>query len=682
MKDYLSHQVRNIAVIGHNGSGKTSLICKMLEYTNCLDNSGKDIRTALDFDFDEIRKQSSIYSALAPIEWKDSKINFIDTPGYIDYFAEVQGSLSAVESALLVIDGKENISSYTKKLYKLIRNKKLPTIIFINKLDEENTNFEKTYEELRETFGKTVIPFEYPIYENNELVATINILREKVWYFKGEKASDTISYDVPEQYKSLVEEYRTQIYDAIAMNDEELMEVYLTEGSFDDTQLTKGLRLGVLNGDITPVFSGSATSFVGVNRLLDLIVKYLPSYAQIGHVTVEKDDELCEIVIDENESVVLKVFKTVIDAFVGKISYVKVINGTLKNDSVLLNTTKDVEEKIGQLYSVRGKLQLAVGKLFTGDIGAIMRLNHTNTNDTLCDVKHRYLVSDIAFEKGMMFRSVKPKSKNDEDKLNGALQKICEEDQSVVLTNNLETKELVLQTMGDQHLDVIVSKLNKKYKVEVILDTIKVAYRETIRKTVMGEGKHKKQSGGHGQFGHVFVEFSHCDSQDEMVFEETVFGGAVPKQYFSAVEEGLRECMLSGPLGNYKMVNVKCVLKDGKYHDVDSSEMSFKLAAHLAFKDAMTKANPILLEPMVILTIKCDEEYLGSVIGDINKRRGSVLAVDIIDELQVIQARVPFASVVDYATNLRAMTSGNATFTSVDDGYEVLPEFLVSSVLK
>ena len=386
--------------------------------------------------------------------------------------------------------------------------------------------------------------------------------------------------------------------------------------------------------------------------------------------------------IDENESVVLKVFKTVIDAFVGKISYVKVINGTLKNDSVLLNTTKDVEEKIGQLYSVRGKLQLAVGKLFTGDIGAIMRLNHTNTNDTLCDVKHRYLVSDIAFEKGMMFRSVKPKSKNDEDKLNGALQKICEEDQSVVLTNNLETKELVLQTMGDQHLDVIVSKLNKKYKVEVILDTIKVAYRETIRKTVMGEGKHKKQSGGHGQFGHVFVEFSHCDSQDEMVFEETVFGGAVPKQYFSAVEEGLRECMLSGPLGNYKMVNVKCVLKDGKYHDVDSSEMSFKLAAHLAFKDAMTKANPILLEPMVILTIKCDEEYLGSVIGDINKRRGSVLAVDIIDELQVIQARVPFASVVDYATNLRAMTSGNATFTSVDDGYEVLPEFLVSSVLK
>ncbi len=681
MKDYLSHQVRNIAVIGSNASGKTSLVTKIMEYTNCLEVTGKDRRTALDFDSDEVRKESSIYTSLVPIEWKESKINFLDTPGYIDYIAEVQSALSVVEGSILVVDSKVDISSSTKKLYKMLLNDKIPTILFINKLHDENTSFEKSYEELRNEFGKTIIPFEYPIYENNELVASINILRKKVWYFKGEKASNTTSYDVEEKYLDLVEDYRNQIYEAIAMNDEELMEAFLNGEEFDDTQLTKGLRLGVLNGDITPVFSGSANLNFGIERLLDLIVKYLPTYAQLGHVHLYKDGVEEKVQIGENQSVVVKVFKTVIDSFVGKISYVKVLNGTLKNDCILYNPQKDSEEKIGQLYSIRGKQQVAIGKLFTGDIGAVMRLTQTQTNNNLTDTKAVYTSDDIRFEEGMLMKSVWPKSKNDEDKLNGALQKICEEDLSVKTFNNLETKELVLYTVGDQQLDVVISKLAKKYKVEVELRDVKVPYRETIRKKVVGEGKHKKQSGGHGQFGHVFVEFSHNDSQEEMVFEETVFGGAVPRQYFGAVEEGLRECMNHGPLGGYHMVNVKCVLQDGKYHDVDSSEMSFKLAAHLAFKDAMTKAQPILLEPMVKIEVICDEEYLGSVIGDVNKRRGSVIDVSIVEDSQVVQARLPYASILDYATSLRAMTSGNATFTMENDGYEVLPEFLVNQVL-
>lgn len=680
MKDYLAHQIRNIAVIGSNASGKTSLVTKIMEYTNCLESSAKDRRSVLDFDSDEIRKGSSIYTSLVPIEWKDSKINFLDTPGYIDYIAEVQSALSVVEGAILVVDSKLNVSSSTRKRYKMLLNQKIPTILFINKLDEENTSFDQTYEQLRNEFGKTIIPFEYPIYENNELVASINILRKKVWYFKGDKASDTISYEVEQQYLDLVEHYRSQIYEAIAMNDEELMEAFLNGEEFDDIQLTKGLRLGVLNGDITPVFSGSAHLNFGIERLLDLIVKYLPTYAQLGHVHLYKNQIEEKTQIGEKQSVVVKVFKTVIDNFVGKISYVKVLNGTLTNDSILYNAQKEVEEKIGQLYSISGKKQIAVGKLFTGDIGAIMRLNTTQTNDNLCDVKNIYTSEDIIFEKGMLMKSVWPKSKNDEDKLNGALQKICEEDLSVKVFNNLETKELVLYTTGDQQLDVITSKLLKKYKVEVQLKDVKVAYRETITKKVVSEGKHKKQSGGHGQFGHVFVEFSHCDSED-MVFEEVVFGGAVPKQYFAAVEEGLRECMNSGPLGGYRMVNVKCVLQDGKYHDVDSSELSFKLAAHLAFKEAMLKAHPILLEPMVQIEVSCDEEHLGNVIGDVNKRRGNVLDVSILDDIQIVQARLPYANILDYATSLRSMTSGNASFTMKEDGYEVLPEFLINQVL-
>ncbi len=685
MRDYLAHEVRNVTVLGHSGAGKTAVLEAMLHFTKATDRFGKTSEgsSIIDYDPEEVRRGLSVYTSIVPIEWKDTKINFIDTPGYLDFVGEMESGCAAGDNILIVVGAKEGVQSGTQRAWEVAMEKKLPTIFFVNKVDEEHASFDKAYQGLREAFGKSVIPFEVPILENDEVIGSINILRDKAWYFKGDKADRNKSYDVPDNMKEVVADYKNQIAEAIAMGDDDLMEKFFSGEPFTEAELTRGVRLGVRNGEIRPVFSGSAINMTGIERLLDLIDKYFPTYGEQGTITVTDIDknEPVELLTDEKGDLTVQVFKTIVDPFVGRISFLKVRSGVLSSDTTLYNPKKDKLEKISQIFIIKGKHQTAVGKLFTGDIGAVTKLAYTQTNDTLCEKGKYYVVDEIKFSEPMLGVAVWPKSKNDDDKLSNALNRMCEEDPTTRLVNNKETKENVLYGVGDQHIDVIVNKMKSKYKVEVNLTTPKVPYHETIKKSVIGEGRHKKQSGGHGQFGHVFVEFSPNPDSEDMVFEETVFGGAVPKQYFPAVETGLRECMAKGYLAGYRMVNVKANLKDGKYHDVDSSEMAFKLAAHLAFKDAMPKAGCILLEPIVSATVVIPDEYTGTIIGDFNKRRGTIMGMDMEGTHQVINALVPLAEMMKYPTDLRSMTQGRGKYTQVFDHYDPVPANIAEKII-
>lgn len=684
MRDYLSHEVRNVAVMGHSGSGKTAVLEAMLYFTKASDRFGKTSEgsSLIDYDSEEIRRGISVYTSLVPIEWKDCKINFIDTPGYLDFCGEAEAGLAAADNALIVVNAKDVNQSGTKIAWERATSKKLPTIFFINKLDEEHTSFEKAYEDLRETFGKSVIPFEVPIVENNEIIGSVNVLRDKAWYYKGPLADPEKAQPVPENMIDIVNGYKDQIAEAVAMGDDELMEKFFSGESFSEAELTRGVRLGVRNGEITPVFSGSALQSIGIERLMDLILKYFPTYGESGsYAAIGNDGELVEMETNEKESLSAQVFKTIVDPFVGRISYLKVLSGVLSSDSTVYNANREKAEKISSVFIIKGKHQTAVGKLFTGDIGAVVKLQNTQTNDTLCEKAKPVKAEEIVFNEPMYAQAVFPKSKNDEDKLSNALQRMEEEDQTLKIINNSETRQTVMYGVGDQHIDVILSKLRSKYKVEVTLADPKVPYRETIRKKAVGEGRHKKQSGGHGQFGHVFVEFEPDDTTEEMRFEEKVFGGAVPRQYFPAVETGLRECCEHGYLAGYKMVKLKATLLDGKYHDVDSSEMAFKMAARLAFKDGMAKCNPILLEPIMNVQVKVPDEYTGTIIGDFNKRRGSIMGMDLVDGYQIISAQVPMAEMMRYPIDLRAMTQGMGGYTQSFDRYDPVPSNLAERII-
>ena len=680
MRDYLAHEVRNIVLLGHSGSGKTSVVESMLYFTKATDRMGKtlDGTSVLDYDAEEVKRGLSVYASLAPIEWKDMKINFIDTPGYLDYAQEMESGLSVADSALIVVGAKDGIQTGTQRAWKAVVKRKLPTIFFINKMDEENASFEKTYNQLRDAFGKSVIPFEVPIVENGKVVGSVNILKNKAWYVSDR----TVSKEVPAEMTSIVEDYLSQISEAVAMTCDELMEKFFSGETFSDAELIKGLRLGIRNGDIRPVYCGSAVQLTGIERLMDLITEYLPPYGEKGVIEAQDvDGNAVLLQTNENEAMTARVFKTIVDPFVGRISFVKVMTGTLTTDAQVTNVQKDKVEKIAQIFIIKGKYQLAVGKLFTGDIGAIVKLQFTQTNDTLATKNKLVTYPPIEFPTPMLAMSIWPKSKNDEDKMSIGLQRIAEEDLSCKIVKNGETGELILYGIGDQHLDVLINKLKSKYKIDVEMREPRIPYRETIRGKVTVEGKHKKQSGGAGQFGDVFITFEPCDS-DDMIFEEKVVGGAVPRQYFPAVEAGLRECMHKGILAGYKVVGVKASLVDGKYHEVDSKEIAFKMAARLAYKAGMPLAKPILLEPFVKVNVAVPEEYTGTVIGDFNKRRGIILGMDMnTDDEQIITAEVPMAEMMRYSTELRSFTQGKGSYTQEFDRYEAAPQLVADHVI-
>ncbi len=657
MKEYSSKDIRNVVLLGHAGSGKTSLAEASLLLTKAIDRMGRggDGTSALDFDQEEGKRGLSVFTALAPVEWKNTKINFIDTPGYLDYVGEKVSGTAAADLAVVVVSAKDGVESGTESSVKLCKKNGIPTVFFINKIDDDNANFEKTVNELRDKFGASVVPFEIPVMEGKKMTGANKVLED----------SGNPHYD--------------QIAEAIASADDELMEKFFEGEAFTPEETARGLKLALNSGDVKPVFAGSAVNSQGVSELLDFLKENCPVYCDKGTVT---DANGTELKTDDSEAFSALVFKTVVDAFVGKISYVKVMSGNLTPATALYNSKKDTAEKAGGLFVVCGKQQLPITKLSCGDIGALTKLGVTETNDTLCTKDKKVVFKDIEYPRPMLGVAVSPKTKDDEDKMSDALKKVLVEDKSLNFVRNAETGEQVLYAVGDQQIDVVVSKLKNRYKVEIALKEPKVQYRETIRGKSEVQGKYKKQNGGAGQYGDVWVRFEPNPDSEEMVFAEEVFGGAVPKNYFPSVEAGLRGCMAKGPLAGCKVVNVKATLYDGSYHPVDSKPNSFEAAARLAFKAGIPKANPILLEPIGKVTVICPEEYTGDIIGDFNKRRGMILDTGSAEPGEAkIEAEVPMAEMLKYATELRSMTKGRGTYVIDFDRYEAAPQNVTDKVV-
>ncbi len=682
MKDYSCEKIRNICLLGHGNAGKTTLAEAMLNITGATDRFGSvvDGNTVMDYDPEEIKRKFSISTALAPVEWNDIKINVIDTPGYFDFVGEMLEGLSVADGAVILAGGKDGLQVGTEKAWSAVNERKLPRLFLISKLDEENADFSKVFNELKDKFGKSVIALHLPIFENGKIKGIVDVPHMKAVYLNGK---DITYGEVPANLVGEAESYREGIAEAVAETDEDLMEKYFSGEAFTEEEIDKGIKNGTKIGDIAPVLCVASTQKIGVRLLMNAIGTYMPAHCEKPVVKVLKAStkEPVEIKTGEKEPVVVQVFKTIADPFVGKISFLKVISGTLLPDSTIYNVNKEKSEKISSIFAMKGKQQININKLVSGDIGAVAKLSVTDTNDTLASKDIGVLVEPITFPEPMLGMAIMPKAKGDEDKIGTGLNRLLEEDPTFKMMLNTETKQTIIYGVGDQHLDVITSKLKNKFKVDVDLVNPIIPYRETIKKKVKVEGKHKKQSGGHGQFGDVWIEFEPGPSED-LVFEEKIFGGSVPKQYFPAVEKGLRDSMQKGVLAGYPVVHLKATLVDGKYHDVDSSEMAFKIAASLAYKEGVKQAGPVLLEPICHVEVYIPDDYMGDIIGDLNKRRGRVLGMNPHEHgIQQVVAEVPQAEMFRYATDLRSMTQGRGWFSMNFERYEEAPPMVAEKVI-
>ncbi len=678
MRQYPIDKIRNVGILGHGGCGKTSLVEAALKFAGVSERFGTvaDGTTVTDFDPEEIKRKISINSAIASFEYNDTKINIIDTPGYFDFVGEIVQSVRVADSAVIVISGKSGVTVGAEKSWDYCVKRNIPKILFINKMDAEHADFHKVMDQLRDKFGKTVAPFQVPIIENYKMQGFVDILHMRAKYFQDGPLLDA---DIPENMLEEINPIREMIIESAVETSEELMERYFSGDDFTVDEIKKAVRAGVKDGTLVPVLCGSAITNRGLGVLLDSVIRYLPS-------PEDANDEIAQdgtaVKPDANAPFSALVFKTVADPFVGKLSYFKVCSGQIKSDSTVYNSVKNTNEKIGKLYFTFGKKQTETPCVTAGDIGAVAKLAQTSTGDTLCAVGSKIVLPGIEFPKANLSMAVKPKEKGDEEKISSGLHKLCDEDLTFTVSNNNETHQMIISGVGELHLDVITSKLKSKFGVGVDLVEPKVAYRETIRKKVKVEGKHKKQSGGHGQFGHVWIEFEPGETE-QLTFEEKIFGGAVPKNFFPAVEKGLQESILHGVLAGYPVVNLKATLVDGSYHPVDSSEMAFKVAASLAYKKGMEEANPVLLEPVGHLEVIVPSEYMGDVIGDINKRRGRVLNMEPLDKkLQKVTAEVPISEVHKYATDLRSMTQARGSFTLEFARYEEAPPQIAQKIIE
>lgn len=663
--DYLAKDIRNVCLIGHKGNGKTTLAEAMLFFTKATDRLGKTEsgNTVLDYDTEEIKRKISISLTAAPFTYKNTKINIIDTPGFYDFEGEQIAALSVADTALIVLSSKTTVSVGTEKAVKNCSNLKLPYAFFINGLDDDNADFYKTLEQLWQKFGSTtIVPLEIPLILDGKVAGVIDVLSGKGYKFDGSKR---IECAAPSELTEKVEEYKGQINEIIAETDEQLMDKFFAEQAFEPDEINKGIKDAIIQGILNPVLCGVPTSLLGVENLIENIVTYFPSPVDRADAAAENENkEKTSVKCDQNGPLILQVFKTIADPFVGKLSLFKVYSGTVTKDQTYDNVSNGEKEKIAHVYTPFGKRQDEVEKLYAGDIGVFTKLSFTNTGDTLTNKGTKILMPAINFPKPNFSKAIVPKAKGDEEKISQGIRRLMEEDPTLKFENNVETKQQIISGMGDMQLDIVVSKLKNKFGTDVELADVKVAYRETIKKKVKVEGKHKKQSGGHGQYGHVWIEFEPCYDQP-FVFEEKIFGGAVPKNFFPAVEKGLRESIQKGVLAGYPVTNIKCTLVDGSYHPVDSSEMAFKTAASIAFKEGMKQAGPTLLEPVGTLVVNVSDSLMGDIIGDINKRRGQVLSMDVAPEAgrKLVTATVPMSEMSSYAMDLRSMTHSRASFT-------------------
>ena len=676
MNVYTTDKIRNVVLLGHGGCGKTSLVEAMAYLSGQTTRMGKvtDGNTISDYDKEEIKRTFSINTSVVPIIWSDTKINILDTPGFFDFVGEVEEAVAVADAAIIVVSGKAGIEVGTRKAWEMCEKYKLPRMVFVTDMDIDEASYRQVVADLQELYGKKIAPFHLPVRENGEFVGYVNVLQQRA---KRWKADGTVEkFDVPEYSQENLELCREALMEAVAETSEEFMDRYFSGEEFSEDEIRQALRVNVAEGSIVPVLMGSNTLARGVYTLLVDIVKYLPSpdKRKIAGINV-KTNEVYNADFDFAKAKSAYVFKTIVDPFIGKYSLIKVNSGVLKTDDVLWNHHKDTEEKIGKLYVLTGNKPEEVKELHAGDIGALAKLANTATTDSLSTKANPIVYIRTSISTPYTYMRYKAVNKGDEDKISQALQKLCAEDLTLRVVNDSEMGQTLIYGIGDQHLDVVVSKLASRYKVEVELKKPRVAFRETIRKKADVEYKYKKQSGGHGQYGHVKMTFEPADDMEiPYVFEQTVVGGAVPKNYFPAVEKGIQESVLSVPVAAYPVVGVKAVLYDGSYHPVDSSEMAFKTAARQAFKKGFLEASPVLLEPIASLKVLVPDKYTGDVMGDLNKRRGRVLGMNPVDHgYQEIVADIPTMELFGYNTDLRSMTGGNGTYSYEFARYEQAP---------
>ena len=675
MKVYRTDEIRNVVLLGHGGSGKTSLVEAMAYVSGAINRMGKvaDNNTISDFDKEEQKRQFSISTTLVPIEWEKAKINILDTPGYFDFVGEVEEAVSAADAAVIVVSGKAGVEVGTEKAWELCDKYNLPRMVYVTEMDVDDASFRQIVQDLTDRYGKVIAPHFQPIRENEKLVGYVNIIKNAGRRYTG--VGQREECEIPDYCKPNLEMYREKLLEAVAETSEEFMERYFDGDEFSVEEIRSAMRTEVMSGLIVPVAMGSNLQAQGVANLLSDIVRFFPSpdYRECAGIN-RKTNEIYAADYDFAKAKSAYVFKTMVDPFIGKYSFIKVCSGVLKGEDVLYNADTDTEAKLGKIYTMVGNKPVEVSELFAGDIGAIAK-SDAKTGDTLSAKATPLLFGKTEYSKPYTYMKYVVKNKGDEDKVSQALQKMMAEDVTLKMVNDSENRQTLLYGMGDQHLEVTASKLASRYKCEITLETPKVAFRETIRKNSDVDTKYKKQSGGHGQYGHVKMRFEPSgDTETPYVFAEEVVGGAVPKNYFPAVEKGLQESVLKGPLAGYPVVGVKAVLYDGSYHPVDSSEMAFKTATIQAFKKGFMEASPVLLEPIASVKVTVPDDYTGDVMGDLNKRRGRVLGMNpVAGGSQEILADVPMTGMFGYCTTLRSMTGGRGTYSYEFARYEQAP---------
>lgn len=675
MKNYASNRVRNVVLLGHSGSGKTTYSEAALYYSGATKKFGKveDGNTVSDYEAEEIRRKVSINTSVIPVEWQDTKINFLDTPGYFDFAAEVKLAMNVADTGLIMVSAKSGVEVGTEKAWEYCEEMHLPRIIFINQMDDENADFEKTLADLRKNFGKAVAPLQIPFDdENGNFIGFINLIKRDARKKVNGKLEKC---EMPEDKKDQVEVLRSMLIEVAAESSEELMEKFFNDEELTEEEIYDGLQVGIANHSIAPVMCGSATLGYGVKLLMNTIVRFtLPAIEAKANFHAFHDGKEVVYCSSDDERFSAYVFKTIADPYIGRLNLFRVMTGKLDTTMSVYNEEKDTVEKVGRIFVVRGKEQIEVDELHSGDIGALAKLSNTSTQDTLSLKDANIIIPKIALPGSVLCMAIKPKGKGDEDKLSAALTKIREEDPTIKMEVNPETKQTLVYGVGEQQLDVMVQKLKAKYKIEVDLTDPIIPYRETIKAKASVRGRYKKQSGGHGQFGDVVMEFEPSyDTTTPVIFEEKIFGGSVPKQYFPAVEKGLQECVQSGVLAGYPVVGLKATLTDGSYHPVDSSEMAFKMATSVAFKEGIPQAKPVILEPIEHVEVLIPDKYMGDIMGDITKRRGRILSMDAVGMKKCIVAEVPTAEMHKYATDLRSMTQSRGEYRHHFERYEEAP---------
>ncbi len=684
MAKYETKSIRNLAVVGHGGTGKTSLCESLLFVSGKSERLGRvdDATSCMDYEPEEQKRRVSISLAANYVEWEKHKINFIDTPGDSNFAYDIKCSMSVVENAVVLVDAVGGVEFQTQKVWELADEFKLPRIIFINRLDRERANFDTAMDSIKNKLKRKATPVCLPIGAEDKFNGVVDLISMKAYIFSDNKGTGKIA-DIPAEMKDDVKLMHDSMVEDIAESDDELMNKYLESGELSDEELKKGLRKGVTSGSLIPVICGSALKGIGVSMLMDLVVSSFASPIDRGPMKGKKPgtDNVEERQPSEDAPFSAIVFKTIADPYAGRLTLFRVYSGTLNSDTPVYNSTRKITEKFGHVFYLEGKNQKQAETLIPGDIAGVAKLKETTTGDTLCNEKTPIIFEKVPVPPPIMSYAMEPKSRGDEDKIASSIHRLTEEDPTIVFSRNLETKEMILSGMGQVHIEVNIEKMKRKFGVEVNLNTPKIPYKETIKGKTNVQGKYKKQSGGRGQFGDCWIDIEPLPRGGGFVFEDKIVGGVIPGQYRPAVEKGIVEAAAKGVIAGYPVVDFKIALTFGSYHTVDSSEMAFKIAGSMAFQKGVMDCQPILLEPIVNIEIEIPDEYMGDVIGDLNSRRGRVQGMDAKGSSQIIKGQVPLAEILKYAPDLRSMTSGRGNFTYTHSHYEEVPAFIAEKII-